>query len=1217
MEDDKLSPRNRRRDRDFVSSEILDIIDDVSRKVTAMQRTLEQDPKKAKEVEETARIEFPHWGEWEKLNSHCQDFDKYKVQHVLIASTVPHSDFEYIGKLQKVPWRAIIDLDPDSEEKGLYRAFRQDEDQRTLIEPWVPEHVLELKSGDLGSAIDWRKTPWLFANGRTKDSTINQPPKTFKEWQARWLSAISLFLKVLVENLDQHKPFVTFALPFELTTAQYLRVLLTRLDQELSSRYFTSVEHLIINSSAKSSLDEKHLSDVCNAVRTYHLPLNLLSLGVNVCLGCAPPKAKMMPTAVSGIHVPLKESDFLFLSEYLTLMYHGCENEELSVNPDALREEQIDKIVDEHKEAFLSGQSISLLSLAYDHDARRDVLDEFRTKIQKHLYQKPVALSTAIELVHQPGTGGSTLAKRAVWELRSQHPCAIVNQRMTVRTPDEEDNFISAVRDRIWSLEELCGTAPLILLDGESSVFRRSSLSRIIAERLSSRGGKAAILHCLRGTEISAFAYEKSPHISFCLDDKLSREEKKKFEEKYGQPRDPRGPLARGKNPPLCRTFHFPLCAFLDKFKAKMEEIVSSSLDELDEPETQVVLFVALMQKYGGRSVPASLILRLFLKDLSQVRRRITGTDTDEFLTCSPSYDEIYSSLSQNLRLLLVQSGTERVRGEEYVCYDLQHVVVADSVLKKLFGAGHTYYSRLEQCLERLLDLDGLRSVDQKFLGWFEDLFLHNKNGDHKMRFAVLVETLKKHASPERAGELLRKAASVFPSVRFYSHVARYFLYSRPHNYALADEMITAGFKALRPNESKGILHDVRGLLYRIRMSEYIEEGKVRSLEHLEKMAGDAIREYSNAITVPPKWPNPLVGKVQVWLKCLDWIVEHCCDKNVVRVVEFLSRDAPEFFRNCLSDAFYHIEVIEQLLVMHSLADGGSTSEKVADLKMKLCFVKAKSHGVRSPSRSASPGNRLLLECKKLSRNPELEYHSQRELRRLKVYYLMYRDGVVVRLAALTDAELLYLFKVLQELVEQDKEHRFISNLFRVASHLPGKEGLPLDDCIHLARVWQKASPFDPFPHFYLSMFYFLKVLDGRVVECGAKYEEAMQKCKDLSQLCNTSYNSFYYLSKRGSGLSSLVERSALPLQTTDEFWQQKSRDTLRELEGRIKVKAAGHKRQRSRTYIELINSGLHVFVGRYHGIGELGRDYHVDQLVKFVVSFTMRNPTAHGLVIK
>lgn len=1218
--------------------EIVDTLADLSRAVTVaaeqMQQMksleklvekLEENPTMAKQIELSAKDTVPFWGEWKNIESDCQGFNGSRVQYILIAGEVPRSESKYVSTLRKIPWRSVIDLDSnsDSEENGLFRTFSREEDRPSLDDLWVPESILEMNSGNLASAINWRRCPWLFANGRTKDSPANHPKATFKEWKARWLSAISHFLKVLVENLDPHKPVVTIILPFEGSSSQFIRVLLTRLDEELSSRYATAVKHIVITSSERDPKDEEQFSELSNSVKFYQLPSSLIAFGLMLSLGCAPPNSKMMPTAVTGAPVPLKNQEFLFLSEYLTLLHSTCENDQFEQSLDAMSTEKREEIVEQHKTAFLSGQPISFLSLVCEHDARRTVLETFRSCIQKHLNQRPVAPSTVIELVHNPGAGGSTIARRTLWDLRKDYPCAIVKQRMTTST--DEDEFISVLCDRIMSLEELCEAAPLILLDGESSLFRRSTLSRQIAERLSSRGGKAAILHCLRGKEVSKFAEEKSPHISIVLRIKLSFEEKERFRDKYGQAsQSSKASSTRTKLAPRhspSRVFHFPLGAFLEEFRENMEEIVSSSVDELGDVETRVLRFVALIQLYGGQSVPASLVYKLFLQD--DPRRKLYPNS--EFLSCNPSYDEMYESLSQGLRMLLVQSSTLKGKSEECVTYDVQHVVVAESVLKKMLGSDRTYYKRLEQYLENLLDrIKSVGNLEDSFVSIFEDLFLHNKDCDHKMRFAVLIEMLKTKTTTESVGQLLKKVASVFPSARFYTHVARYFIYSQPHDYDEARTLITTGFSSLKRNESKSILHDTLGLLYRVRMSESVKEGRITSLSQLEEMASDAIKEYSRAIAVPPSWPNPLVGKVQVWTDCLDWIVKNKC-QEVAELVRFLSTNAPEFFRNCLSDAFHHIELIENMLVTYSTADADSTKEKVVSCKMKLCYVKAKS-GARSSSASqflGLPADDFVKECERLSKNPDVQCKSQTELKRLKVYYFMHRDGERTRLEKLLPREIVYLFRLLKELVEEDREYHFISNLLRVAIHLPKTETLSLDEGIHLSRLWQKFSPNDAFAYFYSYIFYFLKVLEGHVVDYVSKYEETLKKCKELTdrQCYVNAFNSYFYLGNNvnNPGLSSLVHRSSLPSQRpSDEFWRQKSRGKLRELEGRIKVKYVGHKRQRSRIYIELINSGIHVFVGRYQMtyMGELGRDYYVDQLVKFVVSFNMRGPVAHGVVI-
>lgn len=156
-------------------------VDRVEELLLDLQRKLEKNPKTVKQVEHSARDKVPHWGEWKSIESDCHSFDKHKVQHILMASALPQTQFKHIGTLRKVPWRAIIDLDPNSEESGLYKAFSIEEDRQTLNQMWVPGRILEIRSGDLESEINWRRSPWLFANGRTKDSQANQPQKSGKQ----------------------------------------------------------------------------------------------------------------------------------------------------------------------------------------------------------------------------------------------------------------------------------------------------------------------------------------------------------------------------------------------------------------------------------------------------------------------------------------------------------------------------------------------------------------------------------------------------------------------------------------------------------------------------------------------------------------------------------------------------------------------------------------------------------------------------------------------------------------------------------------------------------------------------------------------------------------------------------------------------------------------------------------------------------------------------
>ena len=1185
--------------------------------VEHLRAELTQHPKKVKEIESEAEMKHPNWDEWKRLKSECHSFDNTKAQFILVAGIVPSIETQYIGLLRKVKWHSVIDFDPDSETRGLHQAFSLNNDKQSLPDTWVPGRVLDHRSSDLASAINFLRLPWLFARGRTKDSAVNQPRESFQEWTRGWVSAIGRFLTVVAENLDAHRPVVTLILSFDGFMNDYIRKIFTRLDEELSPLRLSSAKHVMLGTGKAPSIDLESVGHVSYPVKRFHLPASLFSFGLAVCLGCSPKSSKSLPSGISGVPVFITNVDFLYYSEFLTLLYEGCENEEFGKNPDSISDDRRSEIIEEHKQAFLSGQTISFLSLNYDHDATRDSLEELTSNIYDSMKQKPVPPSAVIEIMHHPGTGGSTLARRTLWNLRRRFPAAIAKSNLSVHTPDEETTYVEKICERIRSLEELCFAAPLILIDGETHVFRRSTVSRAISDRLASHGSKAVILHCLRATESTESAVE-SFLCRIWLKSKLSLTERERFKDKY---RDSLKSIKEG--PQFCRSFHFPLCAFVNEFSSRMKSIVARTVDELDEVEIAVIRFVALMQKYTAQSVPLSLVFKLFLQE-----REIDQSKSQECRRALvPTYDEIYNSFTDGLRVLLVQSGSKWIRDHAYGTCDLQHVVVAESVLAKVFGGSKgeskMYYERMEQYLQRLLAMEILISVEKMYVRLFETLFLHFKEIEPRASFSLLVEELKKHLPPDvRVGKLLMRAASVFPSTRFYADVARYFVYSYPTNFELAEEMVASGFRAAKQYESKTILHEMRGLICRIRLFDQVKKREICTVEKLEKLAFTAIYNYNLAIPSPPSRPYPLLGKVQVWIKCLEWIGKVLCDGHVADVVRYLSTEATEFFRNILSESFHHLDIVEDLISSHTVHDVDKTQEKVIECKMKLSFVREKAKLKRGSSLTGQHGE-VIAECEKLSKRPDVAVYSKREMRRLKVYYILNGDGNGVKLECLKPKEIRYLYQLLRELVVEEKDFHFAGKVFRVATYLPPQEPLSLDEAIRIAEDWKSRANSNPYAYFHSFVLYFLKVVYGGGVEYGAKYEDSLKTCVDLSYSFINRSNAIYYLRNESieSGLSALVERAAFKIGKSDDFWKVESRKTLLELEGRVRMKSRGRKRsqQKPEIFFELINSGIRIDVGRNQMqlSGQLGKDYQVDQLVKFVVSFSLRGPAAHGFVLE
>ena len=1184
--------------------------------ILALQKGLEPQPKAVRRIQEQADKDVPRWEQWKQIEKECNGFQSSDLQLLLILGSAPREVLDHVSYLRKVRWCAVFDTDPDSEVQGLYHRCQNAGGMQQLTEMWVPANILRTKSNELAGKVDWHKVPWLFVNGRREECPEYQP-KEFKEWKAKWLSAIGHFLKVLGEKLDQQSPVCCLVLPFDGKYNQFITTLLQRLDEELTSREMVA-KYLIVSPDEKvrSSLSQL-LEDSSSQVFHYCMPVMILALGLATVLEFSNCSLYTMPTG------PLPERHFLYLKEYLTPLYRGCEREDLGRSEEAMAEDDLEAKIKEHQHAFLSGQPISFLSLKYHHDACRDIGQTLQVKVQQLMERQPVLPSTVVELIHQPGTGGTTIARRVLWNLSEHYACAIVhrNTRM-IQSSDEEDTFIVKVSQRISDLEDTCGKAPLVLLDGDSSVFRRQSLARRISDRLGSLGRKAVILHCLRARDFS----RPSPY-SQKVETELTLQDRHSFQEKYRQLLE----VPKCTPSSLTRTFHFPLWAFFDDFKPKLREIVNECIKNLDALEVKIIRFVALMQQYGGRSVPPLLLYQMYLKRLLPESDAAEASFSQGLLLkkrvkrSSPTYDDIHGMLSENAHVLLVKS----TRKEGTVTYDLQHILVAEYVLKRVLrghgGRGSPELPFLVDYVEELLDLEQLKSLDDSSVFLFEDLFLFNKNGDDNISFSILLETLRHQQArtPGRVGAILSKAAEVFQNTKFYSQAARFYTYSDPPMFDLAQKLIRRAFEVCKACDSKCTLWDTQGLIYRIQLQRKIERREVKSTQQLEAMADKSLQAYNSAITSPPSWPNPIIGRVQVWLACIDWILINECCGDVPELITYLATKAPPFFKSCLSESFFMIDIVEHLIVSQSLQDVEHTRKLTNECRIQLCFLKSKKRG--------APKNEKYLEtlvelCDNICNNPRLNKGGQKELLRLQVYFWLNRatsfdSDCSLKLDWFPRArgDPSHLLKLLLQLVEVEHDINFTPTLLRVATYLPPDHTLSIDKGIQLASVWQSKNQFDPRPYFFGFMFYFIQiVVEGRVVDYGAKYLRALERCRQLSSTYINTYVSNYYLGKEG-GLSSLVDKRRLNMQTKDdpqlnEFWKQTSRQQLRELKGRLKVRKDQRKRQKP--YIELIQGQLEIFVGKNQEVGDPGRDFQEDQLATFVVSFHLRGPVAHGITL-
>ena len=107
---------------------------------------------------------------------------------------------------------------------------------------------------------------------------------------------------------------------------------------------------------------------------------------------------------------------------------------------------------DESPRPFRLGSMVSWRNLQLGHDCTRDLAAQVRTQVEYDLRRRD---AIRINLYHAPGGGGSTVARRILWDLHDRFPSAVLIEY----TP-------KVTAERIARIAALTENGVLILVDG-------------------------------------------------------------------------------------------------------------------------------------------------------------------------------------------------------------------------------------------------------------------------------------------------------------------------------------------------------------------------------------------------------------------------------------------------------------------------------------------------------------------------------------------------------------------------------------------------------------------------------------------------------------------------------------------------------------------------------------------------------------------------------
>ncbi|KXJ09690.1 uncharacterized protein LOC110246646 [Exaiptasia diaphana] len=1151
----------------------------------------------------------PRWDDWLRFCDNVQDFNHDNNNYILITDRMSSENLKHFSVLRSVPWKIVLDFDPSSEEYGMYHDFLRKEGKNSLIDMMTPEEIRRHHGSTISLArhLDSRKTQWLFVNGREKDSGANGGAQALYEWKSSSLKYVSRFLSCCSdpEAIDKLKPVICIILPFQRQTLPFLEVTMERLvenfhDDEFSLS-FVGVKH-------------ENIHDLQRRfnIRLTTLPPSLLHLGLRDLLKVSTGKEYRMPTFQAKLSAKLTNHQYLFLQEYMHVLYDGCEDLPKVNSEDD--QEKLNKILNDHKEAFLSGNWISFVSLYDNHDARRELSEEVRNHIQRLLEQGPTH-STILEIRHSPGTGGTTIARRVLWDLRKSYPCAIARLEDYKFDFDDDFHFINALADRISALQDICQMIPLILLDGNHS--RIEALNTKLVRVLNSRGQRAVLLSCLhrsaKVTDDETNPETTDVHHRFFVKVKLedSLADLRQFEEKY------KDYIDKFKKESLSpsRVFHFPLLAMLkglEGFDCKLKQIIFDSFDEMDGLRKEIAVVVAFIQIYASQSTPGSLLNKAFNQHIRQC-----GADK------GVTYKDINQLITDHLLSLMVPARPSKhpkrsSSSSSAESYTLQHPLVAEMVLQRYFD---TQKRNIFSLTRDFLEFPVFQ--DSEFFSLVNALFIRTRSSLPKSKFSILFEKLKSIDARDAAKVFCELAEKTSDAI-VYAHAARFHAKNNPPHFKEAKHLISEAFKCNNAQTKKRIIYDFKGHILQSELKVMVEKNKIDSISELEELANEALQSYKNSRNWPLTFPWPLMGEVKVWISCIEWITKNKCDGDADRAFEFITSEAPPFFRTCVGDSLHLLDIVDDLVQKEAnLAEPEEIQMQCNDLKISLLktFKKDMTRRRSGRSRSGEKDQDIIRACKVLCSSDKFTKSSAVELKRLQVHYIL---NNVDQMETADYNIHVFLLKLLEDLMFTEKQSTRVDmarHLMKVCLLMTGSKHYSLDKGLSVADVWLQESGYDPMPYFYKMMIAFLMILDGNQVFYRSVFNKALEMCKEKSQNHCRRLVSTHFLKKTGEGMNRLMTKGALLAgekeypQNIEDFWTTQSRKKLKECKGRIRIRPKSGKRKQ--VYIELVEGNIELYVGKNADIGRVERDFTQGTMVYFVVSFNLEGPVANGITFK
>jgi hypothetical protein len=736
---------------------------------------------------------------WDKFLRAVHGFDFIR-KYILITSPGIVEHGGPAENLANVPWLLVADFDHTSQECGLLARISLPLSDRVSL------HRITI---DTDVAINpTGATYWYFARGADgRKSTLSTG--SWIDWQKKYAKDIQKRLARLAGATNS--PVTIIVLWTEPSLCRHLNSFLST----VVASFGESAEIVIVSPSHDTCDD---LADQY-AAANFRLPLQQLFHGFGSLQVASQMDIRrtVFPSS-SGADITIDQRTVTWLQEEMTLVHKNAglspEKEDISHS------------------AFLRGREISWFELGLHLDVDRDIADKMRRTIRRDLENRS---ATRINLYHAPGAGGSTLARRLLWDFRNEFPAIVLRRSKPSETVERIQKVFSETAQSV-----------LIKVDGSRISDRQSDE---LYKLLAASNIPFVMLQVLR-----RFDAPQTSQRAFFLDRELSPTESTRFatvlSREIPSKKASIEAAASSADGQYRSLFYLGLVAFERDFST-IERYVAAHLADLNEVQKRILIFLAIAHYYGQQSV--------------------AGQSFAEILNTPPNRSvDLTKALPEAALSLLVRPEKGRWR--------TVHHIVAEELIQQVLSAStsdkRTWHHRLADWAIEFADFCDRRLPEpsEESMEMLRRIFIYRdesellgSEGAAGKAYSQIITDIPVSQGQER---VLHHLTELFPyEAHFWAHLARFHA-NELKDYEGAITMADHALE-LELESNDHVLHHMKGMVCRSQVYEQIQQGL--PLDAILPKAKLASSAFAKAREHNPDDEHGFISEAQLIIRVIDY----------------------------------------------------------------------------------------------------------------------------------------------------------------------------------------------------------------------------------------------------------------------------------------------------------------------------------------------------------